>query len=527
MIKRSRVLLVVIVALVMVLGIGFAAITSTQLGIKGNVTATPEQANFIVKFLSETQVSDPGKATAEVTGDTTATINVQGLTAKGETETATYKVKNFSADLSADLLLETTNNNEEYFKITAELGKESLTAGEETTATVTVELIKTLIENDENATIEIEITANPVQPGEEGNTGGTGGTGGEEEEINNLVDMFRKAETDGCINEDGLCDNKNHLHIGDYVNYQNPSSGSYTITGDKSGINANQTYSIANNQLNWRVLGIDETTEGIKLIAGSPMKLDNIEGKEHPYLFMSGAHAYAYGPTEFNNACKMYKNEYAVEARSITINDINQIAGIQEEDISTYNIIPQNVGSGYGIYGSEYEAFGWTPEGWINGEEETTLTGNVTGYAYIIGDRPIQEFENAVIIQNTRAKNMLFDNIMWSQQDKYTQGKNYWLASRGVYTSEARNAEGIITGLSYCVGGVTQTNEEYNMWAVGNVTSMSVFEVWSQQYGDELALRPVVILQSNITKDQISKIADKTEETWNYTYETWFPGYYE
>ena len=145
MIKRSSVLLVVIVALVMVLGLGFAAITSTQLGIKGNVTATPDQANFIVKFLSETQVSDPGKATAEVTGDTTATINVQGLTAKGETATATYTVKNISADLSADLLLETTNNNEEYFKITAELGNESLVAGEETTAKVTVELIKTFI----------------------------------------------------------------------------------------------------------------------------------------------------------------------------------------------------------------------------------------------------------------------------------------------------------------------------------------------------------------------------------------------
>ena len=84
MVKRSTVLLIAILAVVMALGVGFAAITSTQLNITGNTTATPDQANFKVKFLEETQVSDPGKVTAEVTGDTTATINVQGLSAKGD-----------------------------------------------------------------------------------------------------------------------------------------------------------------------------------------------------------------------------------------------------------------------------------------------------------------------------------------------------------------------------------------------------------------------------------------------------------
>lgn len=63
MISTSRVLLVVIVAIVMVLGVGFAAITSTQLGIKGNATATPDQSNFIVKFLETTEVSDDEKVT--------------------------------------------------------------------------------------------------------------------------------------------------------------------------------------------------------------------------------------------------------------------------------------------------------------------------------------------------------------------------------------------------------------------------------------------------------------------------------
>ena len=46
MVKRSTVLLIAILAVVMALGVGFAAITSTQLNITGNTTATPDQANF-------------------------------------------------------------------------------------------------------------------------------------------------------------------------------------------------------------------------------------------------------------------------------------------------------------------------------------------------------------------------------------------------------------------------------------------------------------------------------------------------
>ena len=203
MVKRSTVLLIAILAVVMALGVGFAAITSTQLNITGNTTATPDQANFKVKFLEETQVSDPGKVTAEVTGDTTATINVQGLSAKGDKVTATYKVKNFSDDLSADITLAIGNNNEEYFSTTAVLGQDSLTAGEETTAVVTVELVKTLITSDETAKITAIIEATPVQPGEEGTSGA----------LPPSISVTPSEIFDPTgENEDGL-------HIGDFVNY--------------------------------------------------------------------------------------------------------------------------------------------------------------------------------------------------------------------------------------------------------------------------------------------------------------------
>ncbi len=204
MVKRSSILLIVIMTVVIVLGVGFAAITSTQLNITGNTTATPDQANFKVKFLEETQVSDPGKVTAEVTGDTTATINVQGLSAKGDKVTATYKVKNFSDDLSADIALSIGNSNGGYFKTTAELGKDSLVAGEETTAVVIVELIRTPIEKDEVAEITAIIEATPVQPGEEE----TSGAVPPELPIASASELFDPEGT-----------NPEGLHIGDFVNY--------------------------------------------------------------------------------------------------------------------------------------------------------------------------------------------------------------------------------------------------------------------------------------------------------------------
>ena len=49
-----------------------------------------------------------------------------------------------------------------------------------------------------------------------------------------VVEMFEKAQADGC---DGTncTDEAHHLHPGDYVDYKNPTSGSYTSTDEKTG----------------------------------------------------------------------------------------------------------------------------------------------------------------------------------------------------------------------------------------------------------------------------------------------------
>lgn len=327
-----------------------------------------------------------------------------------------------------------------------------------------------------------------------------------------LVDMFKKAEAEGCMNLDGACDKEDHLHIGDYVNYQSPASGTYTITEEKSGIREKQTYDITKNQLNWRVLGIDKETGGLKLIAGSPMKTNieeefsrEIHYNSDPYLYLNGAEAYVYGPEEMDKACEMYKNEYANKARSVNMEDINQVLKIEgADDIKANNAWKGLIqyGEKYGPY--DYETTGrnhYTPESWLNGKTETTVEGTVDGYAFIIGK---MEGVPTVQMENTRAKSMLFDNIEIGNNGK-TTGRAYWLASCGAYASLDDDYASFGLGGVFEIGSMTYVE-------IGN----GVFSSYGYENGYGLAVRPVVSLKSEITKSEISKIPDKVEDNWNY-----------
>ena len=166
--KTNKIIIMAVLAATLLLGIGYAAIQNIVLNIAGTAAADPNQENFKVMFTGTPEVSDEEHVAASITDDINATINVSGLTKKGEKVSATYTVQNTSTDLSADLLLATTNSNTEYFTISSDLEKTSLTAGEPTTVTVTIEVIKTPLAESVNSTVGIQLTAIPVQPGEEG-----------------------------------------------------------------------------------------------------------------------------------------------------------------------------------------------------------------------------------------------------------------------------------------------------------------------------------------------------------------------
>ena len=178
---NSRVVGGVVLLAIVLVAVGYATITNVTLNINGTAKSEANQSNFVVEFIGTPTTGGTGKTTATINESkkTEGTVEVSGLTAKGDTATATYTVKNQSQDLSADLTVETTNSNTAYFEITSELAKTTLKAKEETTLIVTVKLIKTPIdESKENLTsnIGVAITAEPKQPGE--TTGGGSSSGG-------------------------------------------------------------------------------------------------------------------------------------------------------------------------------------------------------------------------------------------------------------------------------------------------------------------------------------------------------------
>ena len=166
---------ILLVAIVLV-AIGYAAITNVTLNIDGTAKSEGNPDNFKVELVGEPQTSGDGTTTATIntTDKTQGTMNVSGLNAKGQTAIATYTVKNQSVDLSADLTAKATSTNDEYFEVQCSLDKTTLKAQEETTMTVKVKLLKTPIdETKENLLTEIgvNIDAEPKQPGEENNGG--------------------------------------------------------------------------------------------------------------------------------------------------------------------------------------------------------------------------------------------------------------------------------------------------------------------------------------------------------------------
>ena len=166
----------VLVLAIILVAVAYAAITSTQLNINGTGNATANQSNFKVEFIGTPTTGGKGTTVATIDSSvkTNGTVTVNGLTSKGDEATATYTVKNQSADLSADLSAKTTSSNEEYFEVLCTLEKTTLKAQEETTLKVTVRLLKTPIdETKENlkTDIGVTVTAEPKQPGEENNGG--------------------------------------------------------------------------------------------------------------------------------------------------------------------------------------------------------------------------------------------------------------------------------------------------------------------------------------------------------------------
>lgn len=164
--KRNTYVGLFLLVAVLMLGIGYAAISNISLYITGTAKATISDENFKVKFTGTPTVNKEDIVTATITDDTHATMVVDSLKAKGDTATATYTILNESADLSASIEeVKAEISDTEYFSVdTSITDPVTVAAGQTTEVTVTVTLVKTPIDSDKEANIDVELVASPVQP---------------------------------------------------------------------------------------------------------------------------------------------------------------------------------------------------------------------------------------------------------------------------------------------------------------------------------------------------------------------------
>ena len=162
--KNKRVFqtcLFVLIAIV-VLGIGYASISAINLIINGNATASVDQNNFKVYFVTSNITTGTGTASIDENDNTIAYFDMFGLTKKGDYAIATYVVRNDSNSVNADLSLIVNTNNNEYFKVSEQIEKDFIMPGEETLVTLKVEMIKTPISSIETVNVSARIKAYPT-----------------------------------------------------------------------------------------------------------------------------------------------------------------------------------------------------------------------------------------------------------------------------------------------------------------------------------------------------------------------------
>ena len=163
--KTLQIVLLVAIA-VLTLGIGYASITAINLLINGNATASVNQENFKVYFTQAQSITGStgvsGTSSIDDNDATIAYFDVSGLTKVGDYGVATYTISNNSNGIGADISLQLTNSNNEYFKITETVADSQLQAGDTTTATIRVEMIKTPIQADVTTSVTGTLTATPI-----------------------------------------------------------------------------------------------------------------------------------------------------------------------------------------------------------------------------------------------------------------------------------------------------------------------------------------------------------------------------
>ena len=164
--KNRKGLIAFLVLAVMLLGVGYAALTDT-LDITGsadvNQSAAEEAFNEDIYFSAAVANEDGNTASINADNNDKASFTAKTLKGKGDKVTFTFTIKNdgdVAATVTPKLNATLGNTNPEYFSLTSDWDGEAkvLAAQSEITYTLTVELLKTPTETVAGSFL-VELTA--------------------------------------------------------------------------------------------------------------------------------------------------------------------------------------------------------------------------------------------------------------------------------------------------------------------------------------------------------------------------------
>ena len=320
----------------------------------------------------------------------------------------------------------------------------------------------------------------------------------EQQQILNLTGFL-----DEQLSSDSLVEafKAGEIKVGDYVDYKPDANSSVDLTEADTGYATTQTYSV-DSSTTWRVLGLSEDGNHLLLTSGSPIKKDG----EDPYLVLQGATSYLNCVATLDKAASVYHNsELAEDTRSMTMKDIENVLGgitvtLPEEGSPNTGTVTFNKDASHTNIGQTtpyrsytYTAEDYTPEGAATLTHATAGT-KVNGDAYMIR-YDYDGYQELGLDIDRRTYDMLFKDT--TEEEGYS--KSYWLASPGVYADSGGAAfgPGAVRG-GYAASGAGNLFMSDGYWGAAGC-----------------AVRPVVVLKSNVTVDQVKVVSDKTEATWS------------
>ena len=166
--KRKNMYILAIIALILVLGVGYAVVSSVTLTIDGTAAAA---TNDLKVVFDGNNTNSGARVTAQTAADNSkaATFTVEDMVL-GTEEYAAFEIKNKETDVNASVAVPTvTNSNEEYFDVKVYYGNsvwsaaQTLNAQGTATVKVVVSLKKTPVTQAQSSTtIAVSFVASPA-----------------------------------------------------------------------------------------------------------------------------------------------------------------------------------------------------------------------------------------------------------------------------------------------------------------------------------------------------------------------------